>query len=106
MSVGHTFSSGTRPSAGGFSLTRTTDPTILATLQTPMAQAQAANSTNATSGLPGGGEVQVPDWLSGGMDKNISELLQTYGNVPKAFDPTAQVKARNDAIGYNTSAGG
>lgn len=82
------------------------DPSILATLQTPVAQKTAADQTNATSTLPSAGGVALPPWLAGGADKNISELLQTYSSIPAAFDPTGQIKARNNAIAYNTSAGG
>lgn len=54
--------------------------------------------------IPGINAVELPSWLSktGG---DIHELTDTYSRIGSAFDPTGQVKARNDAISYNTSAG-
>ena len=48
---------------------------------------------------------QLPSWLSSNPDSNLTELLQTYGGVNNAYDPSAQVAARNNAIGNNTSMG-
>lgn len=77
-----------------------------ATLQTPSAQSNAANQTNAGFQLPAAGSVQLPDWLSPNADSNMQELLSSYAGIQTAFDPSAQVEARNNAIGYNTAAGG
>lgn len=76
-----------------------------ATLQTPAAQTNAANQTNAGFQLPGAGGIKLPPWLSSNPDSNMGELLSSYAGVQNAFDPTGQVDARNNAIGYNTAAG-
>jgi hypothetical protein len=55
---------------------------------------------------PGIASVQMPSWMSKNPDANLQELLGAYNNLSSAFDPSAQVQARNDAIGYNTSVGG
>lgn len=67
-----------------------------ASLQNPIAQ-------NAQ--FAGPSSVQLPSWMNTNPDANLQELIQSYQGVGSAFDPTEQVKARNDAIGYNTSAG-
>lgn len=57
------------------------------------------------SSVPNINGIQMPDWLKGNTDNQLAELTQTYGGINTAFDPSGQVQARNDAIGYNTSAG-
>ena len=57
------------------------------------------------SGVPPVNSVQMPSWLNTNPDANLRELLDTYSGISSAFDPSGQVQARNDAIGYNTSAG-
>lgn len=78
----------------------------VASLQLPQAQQTAANSTSASSNIPGINQIEMPDWLSTNADDNLGELLDTYAKIPGAFDPSGQVKARNDAIAYNTTSGG
>jgi len=58
------------------------------------------------SGVADINSIKLPSWMSTNPDQNLGELLQSYAGVGAAFDPTGQVQARNDAIGYNTSAGG
>lgn len=67
----------------------------------------SSSSSSQVAGLqvPKIGSVELPDWLKGSADSQLAELMQTYGDINTAFDPTGQVQARNDAIGYNTSAG-
>lgn len=77
-----------------------------ATLQTPAATSRASSQVNAGFQLPGADSINLPDWLNPNSDSQIGELLSSYAGVQSAFDPTAQVQARNDAIGYNTAAGG
>lgn len=77
----------------------------LASLQTPNALTLAANQTSAQSGVPGINQIQMPSWLSKSADANLGELTSSYAGVGAAFDPSGQVAARNNAIGYNTSAG-
>lgn len=57
------------------------------------------------TGVSGINTIKMPDWLNQNPDSQLGELLQTYGGIGSNFDPTGQVQARNDAIGYNTSAG-
>lgn len=73
----------------------------LATLQT--STAPQFDPTNSQFIQPN--QVQMPSWM-GSADANMQELLKAYKKVPKAFDPTAQVDARNSAIAYQTTAGG
>jgi hypothetical protein len=70
----------------------------------------SAASTVARLQLSGGkvpdiNGVEMPDWLDTDPDAEIGELLQTYAGIGAAFDPKAQVKARENAAAYNTSAG-
>lgn len=58
------------------------------------------------SSVPDINSIKLPSWMSTNPDQNLSELLQSYAGVGAAFDPSGQVQARNDAIGYNTAAGG
>lgn len=67
-----------------------------AALQNPIAQ-------NAQ--FAGPSSVQLPSWMNTNPDANLGELIQSYQGVGEAFDPTEQVKARNDAIGYTIGAG-
>lgn len=99
-------SSSSRGTGNIFSLNRDIDPTVLASLQTPEAQSTAAGRTSVGANIPGINDVELPDWLKGGADKNMSELMDVYHGIPEAFDPSRQVKARNKAIGYQTSVGG
>lgn len=78
----------------------------LASLQTPSSLGNAQNQISAHANIPGINGIEMPSWLSKNPDSNMGELLQSYAGVGAAFDPTGQVQARNDAIGYNTSAGG
>lgn len=79
----------------------------LASLQTPNALSLAASQVNASAGssVPGINQVTLPSWLSKNPDDNLGELTSSYAGVGAAFDPSGQVAARNNAIGYNTSAG-
>lgn len=77
----------------------------LTALQTPNALSLAAGQVNAKANIPGINQVQLPSWLSPNPDSNLGELTSAYAGIGAAFDPSGQVKARNDAIGYNTSAG-
>lgn len=72
-------------------------------LSSSSSSSQVAGLQN--SGVPKIGSVELPDWLKGSADSQLAELMQTYGGINTAFDPSGQVQARNDAIGYNTSAG-
>lgn len=76
-----------------------------ATLQTPTAQSNAANQTNAAFQLPSASGIRLPSWLSSNANSQMGELLKSYSAIPAAFDPTDQVNARNNAIGFNTAAG-
>jgi hypothetical protein len=80
---------------------------------------QASNSFSADPVRGGGGgtgqvpqytyqsaqNVELPDWLRTNPDANNKELLGAYGSIGKTFDPSGQVKAINDSIGYQTAAG-
>lgn len=71
-----------------------------------LGQGQLASlQTSTRTEVPEIDSIKLPDWMSPSADANINELLKAYGGVRKAFDPTAQVNARNDAIAYNTAAG-
>lgn len=83
--------------AGSYNMSQTQ----FAPLQTGTAQ----RFTPQTSEFAQPNSVQMPSWMSS-ADGNMQELLKTYKKVPKAFDPTDQVDARNNAIAYQTSAGG
>lgn len=76
-----------------------------ASLQTPSSLTSAQNSVSAQANIPGINSIEMPSWLQGGADSQMGELLGTYAGIGAAFDPTQQVAARNNAIGYNTSAG-
>lgn len=75
----------------------------VASLQDPLSLAASGISSKAN--VPGMNQVELPSWLSTNPDQNMGELLSAYGGIGAAFDPTEQVAARNNAIGYNTSAG-
>jgi len=77
----------------------------IATLQTSAQNNNAAGQINANFQMPQAGNVQLPSWLSASPDDHMHELLQSYAGVGAAFDPSGQVQARNNAIGYNTTAG-
>lgn len=74
-------------------------------LQTPSSVQSAASGLSSSASIPGINQVQLPSWLSGSADTNLKELTDTYAGISTAFDPSAQVAARNNQIGYNTSAG-
>jgi len=76
--------------------------------QKAIAGLQKSSSANSFSGggVPGINSVELPSWMQSNPDSSMGELLQSYAGVEGAFDPSGQVQARNDAIGYNTSAGG
>lgn len=75
-------------------------------LQTPSSVQNTASGMSANANIPGINQVQLPSWLSSsGANSNIKELTDTYAGIGAAFDPSAQVAARNNQIGYNTSAG-
>lgn len=78
----------------------------VASLQTPNAITQAAGQVNAKANIPGINQIEMPSWLSKDPNSNLGELMQSYAGVPAAFDPSGQVAARNNQIGYNTAAGG
>ena len=67
---------------------------------------KSLGSKGAGAASPGIASVQMPSWMSKNPDSNLQELLGAYNYLSSAFDPSAQVQARNDAIGYNTAAGG
>lgn len=58
-----------------------------------------------SGGVPSPNSIQLPSWLNQNPDSQLGELMSTYGGIQSAFDPSGQVQARNDAIGYNTSEG-
>lgn len=74
----------------------------LATLQNPV---NSSSANTSSFNLASAGNVALPSWLQANPDDQMHELLQSYAGIGAAFDPTAQVTARNDAIGYNTTAG-
>lgn len=76
-----------------------------ASLQTPASTQIAANQVNANANIPTSNQIQLPSWLQGGANSSMQELLNTYNSIPQAFNPNAQIAARNAAIGYNTSQG-
>jgi hypothetical protein len=78
----------------------------VASLQTPSSLGGAQNSISASANIPGINAIEMPSWLSKNADSNMGELLKSYAGIGAAFDPTGQVNARNDAIAYNSSAGG
>jgi len=76
--------------------------------QSAFAGLQKANPPSAFGGpasVPGINNIELPSWMGKNPDSQIGELLQSYSNIGAAFDPSGQVAARNNAIGYNTSAG-
>lgn len=77
----------------------------VAGLQTPSSVNSAAAGLSSNANIPGINQITMPSWLSTNPNANLSELTSVYAAIPAAFDPTAQVAARNNAIGYNTSAG-
>lgn len=76
-----------------------------ASLQAPQSLTNTASGSNRAN-IPGINQVELPSWMGGSPDSSMGELLQTYSGIGAAFDPSGQVAARNEAIGYNTSAGG
>jgi len=82
----------------------------LASLQTPLATANAAKGVSTVSGVQpsafvGANQTQLPSWMPSNPDQNLTELLNTYAGVNSAFDPSGQVAARNNSIAQNTASG-
>ncbi len=82
----------------------------LASLQTPLATANAAKGVSTVSGVQpsafvGANHTQLPSWMPSNPDQNLTELLNTYAGVNSAFDPSGQVAARNNSIAQNTASG-
>lgn len=50
-------------------------------------------------------QIKLPSWLSGNQNSQMNELSNTYAGINAAFDPTAQVAARQNAAAFNLSAG-
>src|SRR5688572_7831625 len=65
----------------------------------------AANAMSANANIPGINAVELPDWLKGGPDANMGELLGSYAGTESSFDPSGQVAIRNSAMGYNGMGG-
>lgn len=64
------------------------------------------NTTVASGGNPlQPDQIKLPSWLSTNYDSQMGELLKTYSGIGAAFDPTAQVKARENAATYNLASG-
>lgn len=77
-----------------------------ASLQTPSSVNNTASASSGSAAVPGINQVQLPSWLSSNPDASMKELTDTYAGIGAAFDPTAQVNARNNQIAYQTSQGG
>lgn len=107
QNLGYTSNSGGAGSGGSSSSSGLTSGlnTGLATLQTPGTVKSTAAASSGVANIPGINQVQLPSWMSTNPDANMSELLNTYSGIGAAFDPTAQVNARNAQIANNTSQG-
>lgn len=69
-------------------------------------QQQQQQTFTASGGQPlQTSQIQLPSWLSGGSNSQMGELLNTYAGIGAAFDPTAQVQARQNAASYNLATG-
>lgn len=64
------------------------------------------NPINTKATIPGVNSIELPNWMGANSNSQMGELLDTYAGIGAAFDPTDQINARNNAISYNTSAGG
>lgn len=72
---------------------------------------QGQNASLQKTNIASGGnplqtdQIKLPSWLSNNYNSQMGELTNTYAGIGAAFDPTAQVAARQNAAAYNLSAG-
>lgn len=77
-------------------------------LQTPSAITNTQNAFSGNANIPGVNALEFPSWLSKDPNTTAKEAMGTYGQIGANTNriATGYNTAYNNAIGYNTSAGG